>query len=282
MPTMLTDTAFFDTFSIPFIAGQGIAGAAQGSYVLSEDAAHRLGWTPQQAIGKWLELTCCNMPRGIVTAVVADVMYGSARSAMGPMLYVVPSEPQDVITNETRLGLQQIAIKLQGADVQTSLAGIEQVWKQFRADQPLTRSFVSDDFAELYVEETRQGNMLIAFAVLAIFITCLGLYGLATFNAQRRTREIGVRKVMGSSVWGIVVLLTNDFSRLVLLSNVIAWPVAYIAMQRWLENFAYRIDLAPVVFIGSGLIALCVAWATVGSTAAKAANARPVLALKYE
>jgi putative ABC transport system permease protein len=108
------------------------------------------------------------------------------------------------------------------------------------------------------------------------------LFGLATFNAQRRIKEIGIRKVMGGSVWSIVLLLTNDFSKLVLLSNLLAWPVAYFAMERWLQNFAYRIDLTPMIFIGSGLIALCIAWVTVGGTAAKAASAKPVLALRYE
>ena len=117
---------------------------------------------------------------------------------------------------------------------------------------------------------------------MAILIACLGLFGLATFNAQRRIKEIGVRKVMGGSVWSIVWLLTSNFSRLVLVANVIAWPVAYLAMERWLQNFAYRIDLTPLVFIGSGLIALCIAWVTVGGTAAKAASQKPVLALRYE
>ena len=112
--------------------------------------------------------------------------------------------------------------------------------------------------------------------------TLVNMLGLAAFNAERRTREIGVRKVMGGSVWSIVLLLTNDFSKLVLISNLIAWPVAYFAMERWLENFAYRIDLTPLVFIGSGLVALCIAWVTVGGTAAKAASAKPVLALRYE
>ncbi|MES2604219.1 MAG: FtsX-like permease family protein, partial [Pseudomonadota bacterium] len=134
----------------------------------------------------------------------------------------------------------------------------------------------------MYQDDTRLGQLFSSFAGLAIVIACLGLFGLATFNAQRRIKEIGVRKVMGGSVWSIVLLLTNDFSKLVLLSNLIAWPVAYFAMERWLQNFAYRIDLTPLVFIGSGLIALCIAWVTVGGTAAKAASAKPVLALRYE
>jgi putative ABC transport system permease protein len=118
--------------------------------------------------------------------------------------------------------------------------------------------------------------------LLTIGLACLGLFGLASYTVERRRKEIGVRKVLGGSVWRIVLLLTNDFSRLVLIANVLAWPVAYVAMNRWLENFAYRIDLTPLIFIGSGLIALSIAWATVGSTAAKAANAKPVLALRYE
>ena len=144
------------------------------------------------------------------------------------------------------------------------------------------RYFRDNDFRSMYRAEEKQGALFSWFSFLAILIACLGLYGLASFNAERRTKEIGIRKVMGGSVWSIVVLLTNDFSRLVLLSNLIAWPVAYVAMNRWLENFAYRIDLTPLLFIGSGLIALCIAWVTVGGTAAKAASAKPVLALRYE
>jgi putative ABC transport system permease protein len=108
------------------------------------------------------------------------------------------------------------------------------------------------------------------------------LYGLAAWITERRTKEIGVRKVMGGSVWDILRLLTADFSRLVLVSNLLAWPLAYFVMQRWLQTFAYRIELTPLLFIGSGLIALCIAWVTVGATAAKAASARPVLALRHE
>src|SRR5690606_8898442 len=110
----------------------------------------------------------------------------------------------------------------------------------------------------------------------------LGLLGLAAHATETRTKEIGLRKVMGGSVWDIVRLLTADFSKLVLLANLLAWPLAYLAMQRWLQNFAYRIDLTPLIFIGSGLIALCIAWVTVGGTAAKAASAKPVLALRHD
>src|SRR5690606_25537738 len=147
---------------------------------------------------------------------------------------------------------------------------------------PLVSSFLDDNVNALYAMEDKQTGLSFLFSAIAIVISCMGLFALASFNAERRTKEIGVRKVMGSSVWQIVLLLTNDFSKLVLVSNLIAWPVAYVAMNRWLEQFAYRIDLTPLVFVGSGLIALCIAWVAVGSTAAKAASQKPVLALRYE
>jgi putative ABC transport system permease protein len=174
------------------------------------------------------------------------------------------------------------SIRLSGNNVPQALAHIDTLWQQFMPDFPLARRFLNDDFGAMYQSETQQGRLFYYFSLLAVFIACMGLYGLASFNAERRKKEIGVRKVMGGSVWGIVVLLTNDFSKLVLLSNLIAWPIAWFAMSRWLENFAYRIDLTPLVFMGSGLIALCIAWVTVGGTAAKAASAKPVLALRYE
>jgi putative ABC transport system permease protein len=279
--TVLADADYLETFGLTLLAGEGWT-PGQPSYLLSATAAQQLGWSPQDAIGKWIDPGCCGFQRALVSGVVQDVQYGAFHTSTGPVLYAIPPEPTAVITSETRLGLEQIAIKVAGNNFADALVAIDRVWQQFRPDHPITRALLDDQFATLYREEERQGRMLMAFAGLAIFIACLGLYGLAAFNAQRRTKEIGVRKVMGSSVWQIVLLLTNDFSRLVLLSNLLAWPIAYYAMNRWLENFAYRIDLTPLIFIGSGLIALCIAWVTVGGTAAKAASQKPVLALRYE
>ena len=209
--------------------------------------------------------------------VVENSFFASATTPIEPMLFFVPP-PVFRGTPSQPAG----AVKITGTDVQGTLTHIETVWQEFLPDLPLDMHFLNDDFEALYQLEQKQGEMMTGFTLLAIFIACLGLYGLASFNAERRTKEIGIRKVMGSSVWGIVVLLTNDFSRLVLLSNIIAWPVAYFAMERWLDNFAYRIDLTPMIFIGSGFIALCIAWVTVGGTTARAASRKPVLALRYE
>jgi putative ABC transport system permease protein len=124
--------------------------------------------------------------------------------------------------------------------------------------------------------------MFTAFSALAILIACLGLLGLASFATEQRTKEIGVRKVVGGTVLDIVRLFTGELSKLVLLSNVIAWPAAYFLMQRWLENFAYRIDMSFAVFVGSALLALVVALLTVGTIAARAASLNPVHSLRYE
>ena len=174
------------------------------------------------------------------------------------------------------------SIRVRREGLTETLEFIDATWQRFMPGYPLQRHFLNEDFDVLYQTEQLQSELLRYFSGLAIIISCFGLFGLASFNAQRRTKEVGVRKVMGGSVWSIVLLLTNDFSKLVLLSNLVAWPIAYFAMERWLENFAYRIDLTPLIFVGSGLIALCIAWVTVGGTAAKAANAKPVLALRYE
>ena len=213
---------------------------------------------------------------GPVVGVVNDTYFESIRSAVRPMIYIV------VPPAERLRPYGAAAIRVDPAAMPAALAHIERTWQELYPGQAFSWRYLSDDFEALYVAEERQGTLLLMFSILAILVACFGLFGLASFNAERRTKEIGVRKVMGGSVFSIVLLLTNDFSKLVLLANLIAWPLAYVAMNRWLENFAYRIDLTPLVFIGSGLIALCIAWVTVGGTAAKAASAKPILALRYE
>jgi putative ABC transport system permease protein len=124
--------------------------------------------------------------------------------------------------------------------------------------------------------------MLSFFAALAIGIACLGLFGLASFTTERRTKEIGIRKTIGGGVMDIVLMFCGEFGRLVLVANLVAWPVAYIAMQRWLSSFAYRADMSPWIFVGSALAALAIACITVGGVAARAASTKPARALRYE
>jgi putative ABC transport system permease protein len=249
--------------------------------VLNETAVRQLGWQSEDALGKLLEVDFSNdfslTVAGPVIGVVEDVHVQSLRQAIQPLAYYVPP-----LTWGPGPSFEIASVRLNGNNIEQTMAYLSASWREFIPGIPFVYHFLDTDYETLYQEEQRQGQLFTLFALLAIVIACLGLFGLATFTAERRRKEIGVRKVMGGSVWSIVLLLTNDFSKLVLISNLIAWPVAYFAMNRWLENFAYRIDLTPLIFIGSGLIALCIAWVTVGGTAAKAASAKPVLALRYE
>ena len=295
MPFLFVDQGFFETYAVPVLAGRTFSedfpndrielpttGAYEGSgsFILNEVAARDFGWTPEAAIGENFEVFTRDVSMtGRIVGVVANSNFESVRFNVKPLVFILA--PPGLWQNRFPT-LQNGAVRISGSNVEETLAFIDTTWKSMVPGFPVTRSFLSDSFEALYQNDEHLGRMFGSFAALAILIACLGLFGLATFNTQRRTKEIGVRKVMGGSVWSIVLLLTNDFSKLVLLSNVIAWPVAYFAMNRWLQNFAYRIDLTPLIFIGSGLIALCIAWVTVGGTAAKAASAKPVLALRYE
>lgn len=290
IPIMSVGSDFFETYQIDFLSGRGFSSAMEtdsfyardaanpavssaGAYILNEQAVHDFGWTLDEALDKELYMGDSQLS-GPVIGVVSNTVR-SARETALPAVYFNPRSANYPFPGK-------IALRISGRNLDETLAYIDQVWRDFFPESPIVSTFINDQIDAMYQDERQMGKLFRYFAGLSIFLSCAGLFGLATFNAERRTKEIGIRKVMGGSVWSIVLLLTNDFSKLVLISNLIAWPVAYFAMSRWLENFAYRIDLSPLIFIGSGAIALCIAWVTVGGTAAKAASQKPVLALRYE
>jgi putative ABC transport system permease protein len=159
---------------------------------------------------------------------------------------------------------------------------LETVWQEFEPQRPFEPFFLDDNLNQLYKKEERLSLVLSSFSMLAIIIACLGLFGLAAFATEQRTKEIGIRKVLGASVVNLVTLLSKDFAKLVLIANVIAWPVAWFAMKKWLEDFPYRIAMGPMFLIFAGLAALIVAILTVSYQALRAALANPVEALRYE
>jgi putative ABC transport system permease protein len=167
-------------------------------------------------------------------------------------------------------------------DIKGLIGKIEILWKQMSPTMPFHYNFLDESFNEMYTSEQRVGKIAIIFSTLAIFIACLGLFGLATFIAEQRTREIGIRKVLGASVQGIVGLLSKDFVKLVVISFVIAAPVSWWAMNHWLNNFVYRIPLEWWIIALAGLIALVIALGTVSFQAIKSAIANPVKSLKTE
>jgi putative ABC transport system permease protein len=173
-------------------------------------------------------------------------------------------------------------LKTTGKDAPKAIAAAEKIWKQYNAELPFRYSFLDETFDHLYTTETRTGTIFNIFAAIAILICCLGLLGLAAYTAQVRTREIGIRKVLGASISGIISLLARDFITLVLISIVIAVPIAWYAMNKWLQDFAYKTNLNWTVFALAGGIAILIAAITISFQSIKAALMNPVKTLRSE
>jgi putative ABC transport system permease protein len=176
----------------------------------------------------------------------------------------------------------RIILKLKASDIPASLSQVERVWGKFSPDQPFVYSFLNTEINQFYRIDIQLGRILNGFSLLAILIACLGLFGLASFMAEQRTKEIGIRKVLGASVPGLIRLLCKDYLLLVEIAFIFAAPVSYIIMNRWLNEFAYRVDVSweALLFVGAG--ALLVALVTVSYQSVKAALANPVQSLRYE
>ena len=159
---------------------------------------------------------------------------------------------------------------------------IESTWREVANNQAFEYEFFDDHFSRIYLSEERTARILFSFSILAIIIASLGLFGLAAFIAEQRTKEIGIRKVMGATVSGIIVLLVKQFTKWVIVANIIAWPAAYFVMRKWLQNFAYQASLSVWIFLLSAMVALLIAVVTVGYQSVKAALADPVNSLRYE
>jgi putative ABC transport system permease protein len=231
-------------------------------------AAARFGYTPQQAIGKTIMY---NVNHVSIVGVLGDVKFDGAREPVKPTVY---------FNDKSRTNW--LSVRLSGQDVPATLASIDRTWRALAPDTYLWEYFLGDQFGTLYRSDERQGVMFGVFVGIAIFIACLGLFGVAAFTAARRTKEIGIRKVFGARTRDILQLLLWQFSIPVLIANVIAWPVAYYYLHHWLESYAYRITLNPVYFLATGLTALSIAWLTIIAHSVRIARARPINALRYE
>ncbi len=283
MQTVWVGYDFFETLRMPFVAGRSFSKAApsdeKAAFVLNEAAVRRLGWTPENAIGKrfgsqfiedwqrgqWV------WKDGRVIGVVKDVHFESMRERIVPMVFFIQPNMAG-----------NFLVRVRPDDIPGTLHFLKQKWQGVNPNHPFEYSFLDERFDQLYRAEEKQGQIFGTFALLAIFVACLGLFGLASFATVRRTKEIGIRKVLGASVGSIVALLSKEFVILVGVANLIAWPVAYYAMNRWLQDFAYRIELGPGVFVLGGTVALVIALLTVSYQAVRAARANPVEALRYE
>jgi putative ABC transport system permease protein len=244
------------------------------SVILNESALHKFGFTsPEQAIGKTLESGNYKGQALTIIGIVPNIHFRSIKFGVRPTAYTM---------NTNRLSVASLTFSTK--NVSELVEKVESIWKQTIPMQPINLQFLDEMMKAQYAEESIQTKMFSVFSLLAIGIACLGLYGLASFTTERRTREIGIRKVMGASVKDIVALLIWQFSKPVIIANLIAWPVSIYAMLIWLETFSYRIDtlwLGPICLVVGGSL-LLVAWATVGGNAAKVARANPIKALRQE
>jgi putative ABC transport system permease protein len=173
-------------------------------------------------------------------------------------------------------------VKINSVNIPDTLKYMQKTLSQNMPNYPVKYDFLDQGVGALYQSEQKLGKIFTYFAVLAIFISCLGIFGLSAFSAEQRTKEIGIRKILGSSVSGIMFLLSKEFSRWILLANILAWPIAFYAMHKWLENFAYRTGMTVALFLLAGLLSLIIAAIPVGYQALKAATSNPIDALRYE
>jgi putative ABC transport system permease protein len=270
-----TDFGFMDTYGMKLAAGRNFSKdyiTDTASYVINETAVQQLGWkTAQNAIGK--DMTYGNT-KGKVIGVVHDFHFESLHQAIIPMIFWLPP-PSSSYYNS-------ISIKVNGNNVQSAINTMRDTWHQYVPTVPFDYTFLDDRFHKLYDAEQQESKLFTIFSCLAIFIACLGLFGLSAFTISQRVKEIGVRKVLGASVPQIVVELSKDFMTLVIIAALLALPLAGWLMHNWLKNFASRIDLSVWVFLGAGIMAFIIAFVTISMQTVKAANVNPVKSLRSE
>ena len=184
--------------------------------------------------------------------------------------------------NQREWGFSNLSVKINGSRAQEALAFIQSVWKKFTPDHPFEYQFLDDHFEEMYMADTQITKIVAVLAILAIIISCLGLFGMASYSAEKRVKEIGIRKVLGASVTGIVGMLSKDFLKHVLIATIIAWPLAWYCISKWLQDFAYRVNISWWVFVIAGITAILIALITISFQAIRAARANPVESLRTE
>jgi putative ABC transport system permease protein len=269
-PSMDVSEAFFDVFSTKLLSGRVFSPsfiADTNNYVINEKAAHIMGMTPQNAIGQ--QISFQNV-KGSIIGVVQDFNFKPIQQAIEPMIIRL-NKWGGVVVIRTNPGATAATIR-----------ALEKIHQRLNPAYPFTYNFLDQVIDRQYKGEQQMGSIFNLFAALAIFISCLGLYGLSAYMAEQRTKEIGVRKVLGASLFHIVRLLSTDFTRLILVAMVIAIPMSWWAVNSWLRGFAYHVTVGWLIFLLAPLAALAIAWITVSYESIKAGVANPVKSLRSE
>ncbi|WP_276485885.1 ABC transporter permease [Paraflavitalea pollutisoli] len=270
---LVADQDFIGTYGVKTVAGRSFSrdyGLDTAGFIVNEAAVKAMGLASNEAaVGKNFSY---GNRKGKIIGVINDFHFESLHQSIIPLVLLMPESDR----------YNRLSIKVSGSNMPAALAHIEQTWKQFLPEAPFSYTFLDDRFADLYRAEQQQGTLFTIFASIAIVIACLGLFGLSAFAINQRIKEIGIRKVIGASVPSIVTLLSKDFLKLVAIATVISFPIAWYAMNNWLEDFAYRSTIPWWIFLGAGIIAVIIALGTISFQAIKAATANPVKSLRSE
>jgi len=263
---------YFDVLGLEMLQGRTFDGQAVSEtnplFVVNEEAARVMRL--EEPVGQWLSDRSARF-KGTIVGLVKDYHFTPLRQRIEPLILIY--YPRDC---------GMLLVRLKPGDVPRTIAGLEDVWKKFAPGFPFRFNFLDEALDDLYRSEERIGAIIRSFSLLAVVVSCLGLFGLASYTAERRTKEIGIRKVLGATAPTITWLLSREFSRWVLAANVVAWPVAYLAVSKWLEGYPYRIAIGPGPFLLAGGTAFLVALLTVGFHSVRSARANPAGALRYE
>ena len=273
MVHMAVDFHFLETFQLEMIDGRFLSdefSSDSQNFILNEAAVKATGL--ESPVGKRFRLLD---KTGVITGVIKDFHFAPLHEEIEPLVIHLMPYQYWMYRN-------YVFVRIRGADISRTIASLEEMWDRAIPEYPFEFHFLDNTIDARYKAEQRLETILRIFTFLAIFISCFGLFGLISFTAQQRTKEIGIRKVLGASAGRVVWLLAKEFVMLVVLSNVIAWPLAYFATKGWLKNFAYRTEIGWETFAFSGLLALVIAVLTVCFQSQKTAMANPVDALRYE
>jgi len=279
---MFVDNNFINLYDIKILAGRNFDNdiitdisswekTENGAFILNAAAVKEFGWNDaQEALGKEI-ITGLGSRKLKVIGVVEDFHYMGLQNKIEPMiLEFFPSQ------------FGTLSLTVNGNDYDRALEFAKNKWDELYPEKPFQYYFLDDDLNKYYEEETKAGKLVILFTILAIFIACLGLYGLSLFSVEKRVKEIGIRKVLGATIMGIVKTTSFDFIKLVFIANIVTWPFVYYFMDQWLHTFEYRIDMPIWTYLGAWLASLTIAQLTISIQAYLAASRNPVLSLRHE
>lgn len=277
---LMIDFDYLNTLDVKTIAGRPFSKEfktdADHAFMINETAVKELGYgTPEKAIGQTLLWPTWDnqdsLKEGKIIGVVKDFHFKSLYDKVDPtVLQIYPGANI------------KVAVKMEAENIASSIDHVKNVWNEFSPEYPIEYMFMDENFDKMYKAEDKLKTLLWIFTGIAIFVACLGLFGLAAYAAERRKKEIGIRKVMGAENKDIVSLLSKEFLLLIVVSALIAFPLAWYAMKIWLEDFAYRIDIPIWVFLVAGVFAAVLAFVTISYQALKAAMANPVTNLRFD